>query len=495
VTTREPKKASPQGEEYGTDQYLHRFDVLLGRFFDLSLDLLCIAGMDGHFKTLNPAWPTVLGYSEEELLSRPWLDFVHPDDREVTNHQSERVKAGETVLTFENRYIAADGSYHWLGWTAIPSVEESLVYCVARDVSEQKQRQQLERSMTGVVRAVAGSTDWDAGVQGSLRAIGEQLGWAAGRMWELDGDSLKPTVSWSAPGQDAHPFSPEVTAADEAVAGLAWARGAPVEVSDLCRPDDQLPGVSLQPTGIRGAVAFPVRQGDSVRGVMSFLAPNAKPLVPGLLDVAGAIGLQVGEFAQRLDAEAQGRRAEALMRSDLEFRASHDPLTGLPNRTLALDRLGSAIRGAKRSGRPVAVMMLDLDGFKALNDTYGHQVGDEALKQVAARLLASIRESDTVARIGGDEFAVVALDVDAAAAEVVAAKVVAAFDTDLALGSAITTRPSLGVAIYPRDGDNADALLRRADSAMYAAKTSGTGHALYVEGMPDGRGGSPQTAG
>lgn len=493
MTTSEPT-ASPEGEDGGTDPYVHRFDVLLGRFFDLSLDLLCIAGMDGYFKTLNPAWPRVLGYPEEELLRRPWLDFVHPDDRETTDQQSERVKAGETVISFENRYVASDGSYHWLGWTAIPSVEECLIYCVARDMSERKQRQQLERSMTGVVRAVAGSGDWDTGVEGSLRAICEQLGWHVGRMWEADGETLKMTVSWSAPGSDAHPAADLAGGADRAVAGLAWARGVPVQVDDLRDSGDQLPGVELRETDLRGAVAIPVMQGSSMRGVMTFLTPNTEPLVVGLLEAAGAIGLQVGEFAQRLDAEEQGSRAEALMRRDLEYRASHDPLTGLPNRTLAMDRLGSAIRAAKRSGRPVAVMMLDLDGFKALNDTYGHQAGDDALKQVAARLLALMRESDTVARIGGDEFALVALDVDSAAAEVVAAKVVAAFETQLALGPVINTRPSVGVAIYPTHGENPDMLLRRADSAMYAAKTSGTGHAVYVEGMPDGRGGSPRGA-
>ena len=110
------------------------------RFFTLSLDLLCIAGVDGYFKRLNPAWETTLGYTISELLSKPFLDFVHPEDREATQCEAQKLNnCGAPSLKFENRYLCKDGSYRWLSWTAVPFYEEGLIYTVARDITQRKQ--------------------------------------------------------------------------------------------------------------------------------------------------------------------------------------------------------------------------------------------------------------------------------------------------------------------------------------------------------------------
>lgn len=111
----------------------------LERFFSLSLDLLCVAGFDGYFKRLNPTWQHVLGYSIEELLARPYLDFVHPDDRNVTTAQADRLGVGGRVITFANRYVAKDGTYRWLEWNAVPVESEQIIYAAARDITERKQ--------------------------------------------------------------------------------------------------------------------------------------------------------------------------------------------------------------------------------------------------------------------------------------------------------------------------------------------------------------------
>jgi PAS domain S-box-containing protein len=108
------------------------------RLFDLALDMLCIGGFDGYFKLLNPAWERVLGYTVEEMTSRPWLDFVHPDDREATVQQGENLSGGGSVIRFHNRYRAADGSYRWLSWMAASYPEKQLIYAVARDITEGK---------------------------------------------------------------------------------------------------------------------------------------------------------------------------------------------------------------------------------------------------------------------------------------------------------------------------------------------------------------------
>jgi len=111
----------------------------LTRFFTISLEMLCIAGFDGFFKRLNPVWETVLGYSSQELYSRPFIDFVHPDDREATVAEAKRLAEGSTTVRFENRYRHADGSYRWLLWNAAALPEAKIIYAAATDITQRKQ--------------------------------------------------------------------------------------------------------------------------------------------------------------------------------------------------------------------------------------------------------------------------------------------------------------------------------------------------------------------
>ena len=168
--------------------------------------------------------------------------------------------------------------------------------------------------------------------------------------------------------------------------------------------------------------------------------------------------------------------------------AYHDALTGLPNRVLFADRLSIAMARARRNSEIVAVVMLDLDGFKKINDLLGHKVGDFILKAVANRLLSVLRKSDTVARMGGDEFYIILteLNIDRDV-ELTADKIVAAFRKWFAVDShKLFVSASVGVAVYPEDGDDADNLVRRADMAMYAAKRSGKNkYCRYTVDMGD----------
>ena len=124
---------------------------LQDRFFTLSIDMLCIAHFSGSFKRLNQAWERTLGFSREELLSKPMFEFVHPEDRERTLEQNRRVRNGEQALAFENRYRCKDGSYRWLLWNAMADVDHEVIYSVARDITERKQaeqeREQLVREL------------------------------------------------------------------------------------------------------------------------------------------------------------------------------------------------------------------------------------------------------------------------------------------------------------------------------------------------------------
>lgn len=164
-----------------------------------------------------------------------------------------------------------------------------------------------------------------------------------------------------------------------------------------------------------------------------------------------------------------------------KHQALHDALTDLPNRRLFRDRVNQAVIAARRTHLPVAVMIIDLDRFKEVNDTLGHHIGDVLLQQVSARLQATLREGDTIARLGGDEFAVLLPTVSgAAAASAVADKLVKALEEPFTIRTwTFDIDASIGIAVSPEHGDTVDALMQRADVAMYLAKESRAGYELY----------------
>lgn len=133
-------------EAKGLKDKLSKAEQERDRLFELSLDPLCIAGFDGYFKQLNPAWESILGWTRAELMSRPYLSFVHTDDREATSRTAEFLTKGKQVLSFENRYQTINGDYKWLSWNSYPLVEEGLILAVVHDVTEQKQAMQEIRA-------------------------------------------------------------------------------------------------------------------------------------------------------------------------------------------------------------------------------------------------------------------------------------------------------------------------------------------------------------
>jgi len=165
----------------------------------------------------------------------------------------------------------------------------------------------------------------------------------------------------------------------------------------------------------------------------------------------------------------------------LEYQATHDTLTGIPNRTLLHDSLQQEILAGQRDEEPVALLLMDLDRFKEINDTLGHHHGDLLLKLVGPRLRSCLRESDTVARLGGDEFAVVLPAADIEGATLAAGKILKALEAPFVLeGLPIHVKASIGIALCPDHGEDANSLLQRADVAMYLAKQRGSGYAVYA---------------
>jgi diguanylate cyclase (GGDEF)-like protein len=178
--------------------------------------------------------------------------------------------------------------------------------------------------------------------------------------------------------------------------------------------------------------------------------------------------------------EATGRRERKQAEERVHYLAFHDVLTDLPNRTLFYDHLHQNLLTGRREGQPSALLLLDLNRFKEINDTFGHHYGDLLLRQIGPRLRRCLRETDTVARMGGDEFAILLPNTHLKGANSAARKILKTFETPFTLKETnVEVGASIGVAFFPDHGEEEDLLFQRADTAMYVAKQAGGGYAVY----------------
>ncbi|MFK7896355.1 MAG: EAL domain-containing protein [Myxococcota bacterium] len=205
--------------------------------------------------------------------------------------------------------------------------------------------------------------------------------------------------------------------------------------------------------------------------------------------VKGAVSPTALVAAIRHSVERHRMSQELMAANDrVRYLATHCSLTDLPNRYLLMDRMENAIASSARSGVGLAVLFVDLDHFKLVNDTYGHEAGDLVLRKVGERLKAATRSSDTVARLGGDEFAILLRGAtDPSSIEKVAAKISRELSRSVEIGDAeVTALPSIGIALYPTDGTTSESLLRNADAAMYHSKKNQETHRFWSEDLRTG---------
>jgi len=420
------------------------------RFLHLSLDLIVIAGLDRSFRRVNPAFASTLGYTQEELLGGSYLDFVHPDDLERTETEATRLREDQAgTQGFENRYRCKDGTYRWLLWSSRTDQVRGLVYAVAKDVTDRKvAEEQLAYSETMLADAqrvaAVGSFCWNV-ASGAISWSDELY-----RIMGLRPREFEPTYD---------SYLDKVHADDrarlDAVVQEAVSTGRAFEIDHgVLRPDG-----TVRTLHCRGRVLY---------------------------DDDGGRARVVGT--------AQDVTERRRLESELAHQALHDSLTGLPNRTLLLDRLTQALARVGRHERLLALLFIDVDNFKAVNDSLGHSVGDRLLIDVGERLRGTLRSSDTVARFGGDEYVMLceelSNDGDAVGA---AARVKAAFDEPFTLeGEDHHISVSIGVAVASSGAATPDDLLRDADTAMYKAKELGRGRfELFDQEMPSRMGRRP----
>jgi diguanylate cyclase (GGDEF)-like protein len=222
-----------------------------------------------------------------------------------------------------------------------------------------------------------------------------------------------------------------------------------------------------------GRLVLPVIGADRIIGVLQVERDDTYDLHH--VQLLSTVASQLGAYWAMVELKDRERRAQDVLReSESRLRAisEHDVLTDLPNRLLLKDRLSQAIARARRNGTQVAVMFLDLDGFKHINDSLGHAIGDKLLQSVAARLSACVRKSDTVSRHGGDEFVILLSDVKHAAdAAISAGKIISEIKKTHSIGEhRLRVTVSIGLSTYPEDGQDSDTLIKNADTAMYHAK-------------------------
>lgn len=408
------------------------------KFFYMASDPMCIAGAEGYFQKVNPAFCRILGYSAKELLSRPYMDFVHPDDFQSTRNEAEKQLAGGITLEYENRWLHKDGRIVWLSWHSVFDRELNTHYAVANDITERKRvaakmaRTQLMMERTERV-ARTGSWEWDV--------ESDVVTWSAEtyRFFGRDPALGIPNLE----GQKVL-YTPEDTQLLLETVTKALSDGLPYDI-ELC---------GVRPNGekrycqIRG---FPERD-DSGK----------------IVRLAGSLQ----DITER-------KQAEELIWKQANF----DELTQLPNRRLFHDRLKQEIKKAHRAHSQLALLFIDLDEFKEVNDTLGHATGDMLLVQAATRIGSCVRETDTVARLGGDEFTVVLTDVhDISNIERVATAVLKCLLEPFHLGDhTVNISASLGITLYPNDGTDSNELLKSADQAMYAAKRLGRNRFNYFK--------------
>jgi diguanylate cyclase (GGDEF)-like protein len=254
------------------------------------------------------------------------------------------------------------------------------------------------------------------------------------------------------------------------MSGVAYRTGKPA-ISNEWLADTRTSHFRNNESGTRSGAAFPLFLGDNPIGVMLFLSGEAGTFSPEFVEVLERLARNVSFAMAAFERTDEKVRAE----QRIAHMATHDGLTGLPNRMLFSQLLDQAVACAKRTRRKCAVLFIDLDRFKIVNDTLGHTAGDSLLCEAAHRLRSSVRESDIVARLGGDEFVVLLNDVTGKpSVEAMARKVLANLVPPMCIaGHECRTTGSIGVAMYPDDGADGATLTKNADAAMYVAKEEG----------------------
>ncbi|WP_126443865.1 sensor domain-containing protein [Sulfuricystis multivorans] len=403
------------------------------QFFQSALAaMLLIDPRDGRIVDANPAACSFYGYPHDELITLAISDINQSTLEETTTELARSLANGHEQTV--QRHRLKDGSLRSVEVSASPMHRDDrlLIYAIIHDVTERVEAERRLREAAAVFEATNEAimiTDADGVIRRVNQAFTRMTGYSAA---EAIGQTPRLIKS------DRH---------DEQFFATMWER--------------------LRGQGRWEGEVWNRRKNGEVFPVWQII--SAVPDAGG--GTAGYVALAIDITQKKHDED------------EIAFRANYDPLTGLPNRNLLAERLGQALKQARREGSRVAVMFIDLDFFKQVNDTLGHAIGDRLLQLVAERMRLCVRETDTISRLGGDEFVVVLTDIsESAPAGNVAEKIIAQMNEPFDIeGNEIHIGASIGITLFPDDGRDIDALFRNADLAMYRAKALGRNNAQFFE--------------
>jgi diguanylate cyclase (GGDEF)-like protein/PAS domain S-box-containing protein len=450
-----PLTVRPFEEAREWEEELRASEIRKALILDSALDPILTVDHEGRVIEFNAAARRMFGYTRSEILGREVADAIVPPALrdELRRCLSDFVQSGESAALGRRREataMRADGSLVPIEVAVIPAYVKGRVILSAyiRDLTDRRRDERLVAARLRATQALTASLSLAEAVPAVLDALAHGLDCTEARLWVVDGDPPEPALAGTSSGTSGAPLP---SPSDDALARRTIGDG----VATWEGPPDRGTGVRL---------ALPVRVGAHLLGVLEVQSERARSRETAWVSALADVGSLLALFLRR-------ERAEA----DLHRFARYDSLTGLPNRSFFLDTLQRTLSRAARQRTHSALVFLDLDGFKAVNDRLGHAAGDAVLQTMAERLRGGTRTSDLVARIGGDEFVVLVQNLTRADdAALVArglldrlARPCRAHDHEVAVSA------SAGISVYPEDGTDADTLLRNADLAMYRSKQEG----------------------
>ncbi len=304
-----------------------------GRYFDLAHDMLCTAGFDGRFQKLNGAWTEALGWSDAELTARPFVDFVHPEDRATTEQESGKLAGGALTVGFVNRYETKDGGWRWLEWSAMAAPEEELIYASARDVTERMQAEEArERAQRDAVvqleatRVLALAGSIEEALESLLPAICEPIGWRVGAFWMPSragaSEELRCAAFWYGPGA----VPAELGAATQQLKlapgadlpGRVYQSRVPCWVPDVSQEPHSHRSEAAAVDGLHACILLPIVSAGRCLAVIELLSDEVRPADPGLLEVLDTLSGQIAQFLERKHSKAALEASERQTRQILE---------------------------------------------------------------------------------------------------------------------------------------------------------------------------------
>jgi len=463
--------AAQQRDEEALRQTTEKFEALI----DASPLAIILRDAEGRVETWNRAAERMFGWTEEEARGKHRPN-IPPDRKDEVLRSRGRILLGESISDFETVRLRKDGTPVYLSMSAAPVHDASGravgFLSLLTDVTKRKRaelRLQMEHAIT---RVLAESRSVEEAMPQVLRTLGEATGWAYGARWDLDkaNQLLRCAETWCAASPELEEFAAfnrprtQTTGDGKGPIHRVWQSNRPVWITDIAKEANIRRAEAARKAGLHAVFAFPILIGDEFYGVIELFGREAQQPDQELMQNVHTIGSQIGQFIGRKAAE-----------QNLRFVASHDPLTGLFNRSMFNERLQQALAQAGRFERSLALLFIDLDGFKVINDTVGHNAGDALLAELATRLRTTLREGDVIGRMGGDEFVVLIEEfVEAAQVAEVAKKVLETLARPFQLqGREFEVTASLGISLYPEDGKDAQTLLKSADIAMYLVKQQG----------------------